>query len=405
MKLLIVSQYYWPEFFLINRLSQKLTENGHQVTVITGKPNYPEGQVYSGYQATGVDREKYGDVEVIRIPLRPRKSGALGLALNYLSFVLSGLWYMPILLKNRQFDVILVYGVSPITAAIPAIRLKYRLGSHLAIWVQDLWPQSLSSTGYVKNGFVLKLAGLMVRWIYRHSDTLLGQSRTFVGAMAQYASRDKIFYYPNSIEPQAKDQDKVPDIDSSIFDSSLCVVFAGNIGSAQAIPVLIDAASLVSHAGCQIILVGGGSMLDWAKSEVLSRNLKNVSFLGKVDNQYMPWVYEKSDAMLVSLADEEIFSYTIPSKLQASLAAGKPIIAAVNGEAATVIRESGAGLVSPSEDAEGLAESILKFRDMSVQERVLLGESGLRYFREHFDMAKQAQNLIELLQQRIKDGL
>ena len=139
MKLLIVTQYYWPEFFLINRLSQKLYESGHQVTVITGKPNYPEGVIYHGYKAMGVQREDYEGVEVIRIPLMPRRKGAFGLILNYVSFVLSGMWYMPRLLKGRQFDAILVYAPSPITTTIPAIFMKRKLGAHLALWVQDLW--------------------------------------------------------------------------------------------------------------------------------------------------------------------------------------------------------------------------------------------------------------------------
>jgi glycosyltransferase involved in cell wall biosynthesis len=405
MKLLIVSQYYWPEFFLINQLSLKLIEAGHQITVITGKPNYPEGEVYAGYKSTGICREKYGEVEVIRIPLRPRKSGALGLILNYGSFVLSGLWYMPRLLGGREFDAILVYAISPITAVIPAIRLKYMLGAHLATWVQDLWPQSLASTGYIKNKYVLSLTSLMVRWIYKHSDTLLAQSKAFVEEIAKYASRDKVFYYPNSIDSQRLECGKEPDIETSVFNNGFSVVFAGNIGSAQAIPVLIKAASLISKTDCQLIFIGSGSMLEWAKQEVLNSKLKNVHFLGKINNKYMPWVYAHSDVMLVSLVDEDIFSYTIPSKLQASLASGKPIAASINGEAAEIIQESGGGLVSAAEDSGGLAKSILKLRNMTSLERSRMGNSGLEYFRKFFDMNVQAQNLVDILEQRIRGDL
>lgn len=404
MRLLIVSQYYWPEFFLINRLSQKLVELGHQITVVTGKPNYPEGEIFPGYSAMGTSKNMIEGVEVYRIPLRPRKKGALGLVLNYLSFVLSGLWYMPRLLKGQTFDVILVFGVSPITAAIPAIRLKRLFDAHLAIWVQDLWPQSLSSTGYVKNKMILRWVGSLVRWIYGHADTLLGQSKAFVKAMDCYADSDKIFYYPNSIDADSFEPASIGplNIDESSFNHGFSVVFAGNIGKAQAIPTLIKAASLLSDSDCQLIFVGSGSMLDWAVQQVSSQKLKNVHFLGKVDNKYMPWVYEHSDVLLVSLVDEEVFSYTIPSKLQASLAAGKPIVASINGEAVSVIKESGAGLATPAEDADSLAESILKLRNMSEQERTALGVCGQKYFRDHFDMTKQAQKLIEMLQQRIK---
>lgn len=405
MKLLIVTQYFWPENFLINQLSQKLLESGHQVTVITGKPNYPEGEIYPGYSATGISREEYAGIEVIRVLLCPRKKGAVGLLLNYLSFVLSGMWYMPGLLKGREFDVILVYAISPITAAIPAIWLKRKLNSHLAVWVQDLWPQSLSSTGYVKNKWVLKLVEYMVRWIYARTDTLLGQSHAFVKAMQQYADRDKIFYYPNSILPQVLDEDSMPDIDISAFENGFSVVFAGNVGTAQAIPTLIEAAVRLSKSDCQLIFVGGGSMLEWARQKVSSLQLHNVHFIGKVDNRCMLRIYEHADALLVSLVDEEVFSYTIPSKLQASLAAGKPIVASINGEAARVIQEAGAGLVTPAEDAAGLAESILRLREMSKRDRAVFGKCGLEYFQDHFDMNLQAQRLVEVLEQRIKGSL
>ena len=404
MRILLVTQYFWPENFLINQLSRKLLESGHQITVITGKPNYPEGEVYSGYSASGISYEEYAGIEVIRVPLRPRKKGPIGLVLNYLSFVLSGLWFMPRLLKGREFDTILVFAISPITAAIPAIRLKRLFGAHLAIWVQDLWPKSLSSTGYVNNKLVLNWVGSLVRWIYGHADTLLGQSKAFVEDMECYADRGKILYYPNSIDADSFASAPVspPNVDDHSFKHGFSVVFAGNIGKAQAIPTLIKAASLLSDSDCNLIFLGGGSMLRWAEQEVSNLKLTNVHFLDKVDNQYMSWVYEQSDSLLVSLVDEEIFSYTIPSKLQASLAAGRPIVASINGEAATIIKESGAGLATPAEDAAGLAESILKLRNMSAQDRLELGVSGQKYFREHFDMDIQAQKLIEILQQRIK---
>lgn len=401
MKLLIVTQYYWPEFFLINRLSQKLYESGHQVTVITGKPNYPEGVIYHGYKAMGVQREDYEGVEVIRIPLMPRRKGAFGLILNYVSFVLSGMWYMPRLLKGRQFDAILVYAPSPITTTIPAIFMKRKLGAHLALWVQDLWPQSLSATGYVKNKLLLKLVVGMVKWIYKHVDTLLAQSQSFIRLIEVYANKDKLFYYPNSIEKQVKKSEIVPDFDVSCFDIGFSVVFAGNVGKAQSIPTLVKSAALFLDSECQLILVGDGSMLEWAKDEVLCLGLTNVHFVGRVDNRFMSWIYDHSDVLLVSLIDENIFSYTIPAKLQACLAAAKPIIASINGEAAEVIQASGAGLTCNSEDAEALAQCVSDVYAMSCDERLRMGEAGYTYFLEHFEMSRQAQHLIELLELRI----
>jgi glycosyltransferase involved in cell wall biosynthesis len=402
MKLLIVTQYYWPESFLINGLSQKLCDLGHQVTVITGKPNYPEGNVFPGYTVAGIDHEEYGGIEVIRIPLWPRKKGALGLVINYISFVLSGLWYMPKLIEGRQFDSILVFAISPITAVIPAISLKRKTGAHLVVWVQDLWPQSLSATGYVRSKLVLKLVGSMVSWIYAQTDTLLAQSHAFVREIGKLAKSDKIFFYPNSIESPILDPEARPGEDMSCFDSGFSVVFAGNIGKAQAIPTLIEAATLLSQSDCQLVLVGEGSMLDWAKHEVSALKLNNVHFIGRVESRCMPWVYQHSDALLVSLADKEIFSYTIPGKVQACFAAGKPIIASLNGEAAEVVQSSGAGLATAAEDAAELAKAILKIRNMSGADRQKMGMKGLKYFQDNFDINIQAQHLIEIIEQRIK---
>ena len=157
MRVLIVSQYFWPESFIINQVAATLATQGHQLVVLTGKPNYPEGEIYQGYQQKGILHEKMDNVEVIRVPLKPRKSGgAKALLLNYLSFIWSGLVRFPFLVRGRQFDTILVFAPSPITSAIPAILLKYLKRVHLAIWVQDLWPESLSATGFIKNKFGTK---------------------------------------------------------------------------------------------------------------------------------------------------------------------------------------------------------------------------------------------------------
>jgi glycosyltransferase involved in cell wall biosynthesis len=335
--------------------------------------------------------------------MRPRKNGAWGLFRNYLSFTLSGLWHMPRLLQGRQYDVVLVYAISPITAAIPAIRIKRKLGAHLAVWVQDLWPQSLSATGYVKNKIVLKLVGVMVRWIYSRSDTLLAQSRSFVGKLEEYATSEKIVYYPNSIEAPALGPQTAVDIDLSYMDNGFSIVFAGNIGKAQAIPTLIEAAALLADSDCKLIFVGDGSMLEWARQEVSRLELTNVHFVGRVENRFMPMIYNRSDALLVTLSDIEIFSYTIPGKLQACLAAGKPIIASINGEAAEIIQMAGAGIVGPAEDAAALAGAILKIRNMDDQQRQALGNSGRKYFETNYDVNKQARILIKILEQRIKE--
>lgn len=169
MRILVLSQYFYPESFIINNIVSKLVEQGHDVTVATGKPNYPDGDVFDGYTAKGVQHDTFQEVvDVVRVPLWPRgRGGAKNLVLNYLSFMFTGLACFPWLLRKRQFDAILVFAPSPITQAIPAILLKWLKGAKLALWVQDLWPESLSATGFVKNRHALRAIGWMVRAIYK----------------------------------------------------------------------------------------------------------------------------------------------------------------------------------------------------------------------------------------------
>jgi len=407
MKILIVSQYYWPESFMINQLSEQLVSLGHHITVLTGKPNYPDGIIYPEYQQKGIQHQDHAGVEVIRVPMRPRKSGGKNLFLNYISFVTSGLLRFPVLVKDRDFDVIFVFSPSPITSVIPAILLKFIKRTHLAVWVQDLWPESLSATGFINNKFVLKMVSYLVKAIYACSDTLLVQSQAFIAPVSALARRDKIQYFPNAIddmqEQVANDEDKtIPESLKSLLETSFCLVFAGNIGTAQSIETLIKAArSLRDVPEIKIVLVGKGSVLEWAQQEVAYLQLENVVFAGAYPMSVMPLIFSRSKALLVLLKADELFSYTIPSKVQAYMSAGRPIIASINGEAARIINEAGAGLTCPAEDAEGLAERILQLFKMRPTERDVLGQGGRQYFMEHFQMERQCKRLVEILEQRI----
>ena len=199
MKFLIVTQYFWPETFVINDLAIQLTKFGHSVTVLTGKPNYPEGRIFDGYDSPGIQHEKMPEgVLIHRVPLRPRgPGGAKNLLLNYLSFLFSGLLRFPRLIRGQSYDVIFFFAPSPMTSALTAIPLKYMTKAHFAVWVQDLWPDSLSATGYVSNRAILFLIKQLIRLIYRTADTLLIQSQAFFPAVAPLADKRKIVYFPN----------------------------------------------------------------------------------------------------------------------------------------------------------------------------------------------------------------
>ncbi len=410
MKIVVVSQYFWPESFIINDLVKMLAAQGHYVQVLTGKPNYPDGKIFPGYKVAGCIDESYGSyVSVHRVPLRPRgKGGAQSLILNYLSFVFNGLRLFPRALSGNteKFDAILVFAPSPITSVIPAIYLKWRFKTHLAVWVQDLWPESLSATGFIRNRVALRLVGWLVRGIYACTDTLLVQSKAFKVPVARYAREDKIVYYPNCYldSPlQTETCAQVPADLLTLLEQNFCLVFAGNLGTAQSVETLVRTAERLRHlANCKLVLVGSGSMVGWIEEQKALRGLDNLVLAGRFPSSEMPQFFSRAAGLLVTLRREEIFAYTIPSKVQAYLAAGRPIIAALDGEGARVINEAGAGLSCAAEDFVGLAHCIEQLFHMSAAVRDKLGQSGREYFLANFEMTRQSKRLVDILEKRIK---
>jgi glycosyltransferase involved in cell wall biosynthesis len=408
LKLLLVSQYFSPENFIINDVVRMLAAQGHEVVVVTGKPNYPDGKIFPGYRAGGVQRELFLDkIEVLRVPLWPRgNGGARNLILNYLSFVFSGLAFFPWLLRKRDFDSILVFAPSPITQVIPAILLKWLKKTHLAVWVQDLWPESLEATGFIRHPCLLKAIGYLVRGIYASCDTLLVQSRAFVEPVARYARREKIIYYPNSIDIQAADLvvEGIPPELSGALDQHFSVVFAGNLGTAQAVETLLETAiRLKLDPEVRLVLVGSGSRLAWLQAQKQAHQLDNLLLPGRFPMEAMPQIFERADALLVSLRDEAIFAQTIPSKIQAYLAAGRPVIASLRGEGARVVLEAGAGRVCEPDNPAALAALICTMKTLPVTELKAMGRAGKAYFHKHFEMSSQVTRLVEVLDTQRKE--
>ena len=385
MKLLVISQYFWPESFHINVVVQTLLDKGVEIEVLTGKPNYPRGEIFDGYRTFGCQREFHQGININRIPLLARGSGRWRLALNYLSFVMSGLIFAPWMLRRRKFDVIFIYAPSPILQAIPAIFLGWLKGCPVVLWVQDLWPESMYATGYVRNRILLKLIEWVVRFIYRHTDLLLVQSRAFEKPVRVLASDTPIEYYPNSIEHSfsAPYKGELPMV-AGLADG-FSVMFAGNIGTAQAVQVIVEAACLLrEYANIHFVILGEGSRWKWMQQEAHRLGLSNLHLPGRFPVETMPGFMQAASVLLVTLADQEIFKATIPSKVQAYLAAGRPIIACLNGEGAELVVEAGAGLAVPAEDGAALAEAVLRLYHMDPQQRDAMGERGRLYCASHF---------------------
>lgn len=400
MRILIVSQYFWPETFRINDLAKTLVVKNVIVDVLTGKPNYPEGQLYEGFQASGIQSTKWSGLDIYRIPLLPRGStGALRLALNYLSFIVSGTVLGPWLFRKQQYDAIFVYGVSPILQAIPALLLGWIKRAPVIVWVQDLWPESLAATGYIRNPILLAMVRQLVSFIYRHADLLLVQSRAFIPLVSGMANGRQVIYFPNSVDDTfstLSTEVTLPYI--AALEEGFPVLFAGNIGSGQAVEVIVGAALLLrDYPKIRFVVVGNGSRREWMKQQVEALKLTNLHLPGRFPIEAMPGLMRKAGALLVSLADEPVFAATVPNKIQAYMAIGRPILASLNGEGARLVSEAQAGFVAPSGDAALLAEATLKMFNLPESERDRLGDNGRIFFKLHFDHDMLTDRLISLI--------
>lgn len=408
MKLLVVTQYFWPESFGINRQVRDLIAQGVDVTVLTGKPNYPSGKLYHGYTIWGSRAEQFESCNVFRVPVVPRGSASsFRLTLNYLSFILSGLCIAPWLLRKQRYDAILVYAPSPIFQAVPAVLLAKIKRVPLLIWIQDLWPQSLAATGHLRNRFALSVLDYAVRWLYRRADLLLVQSQAFVSVIRRQAGPGAtIRYFPNSAEPLPASSKMTPCSKAeplvAHLKSKFAVVFTGNVGAAQSLQTIIHAASLCKGVpNICFFVVGVGSKSDWLAQEIERQALTNVCATGWLPPECMPAVWEAASVLLVTLSNEPIFHMTIPNKLQCYFAAGKPVIGCLAGEGAKVIEDAKAGLTCPPEDGIALANAVQQLAAMSAAERRQLGENGQRFFEQNFHPVPLTNRLIDMLAQVI----
>jgi glycosyltransferase involved in cell wall biosynthesis len=317
--------------------------------------------------------------------------------LNYLSFVLAGLAFAPWMLRKKKYDCVMVYAPSPILQAIPAVFVSFLKRCSLVIWVQDLWPDSLAATGYVNNPLILRAVRSVVSWIYSRADLLLVQSRAFQVPVASMAPGKSVVFYPNSVDGvfsvAPSSEVMLPDVPA--LDEGFAVVFAGNVGSAQAVEVIVDAAAMLKDVPqIRFVVFGQGSRWSWMQEQVQLRKLGNLYLPGQFPVETMPGLMQKAGALLVTLADEPAFALTVPNKVQAYMATGRPILACLNGEGARLVMEADAGISIPAQDAKGLAAAVMKMYRLSDKEQARMGANGRRYYEAHFDHDKLAEELV-----------
>jgi len=389
LRILIVSQYFYPENFRINDLAQGLKSKGHEVTVLTGMPNYPAGKIYDGYGWWSKRKDNYQGIPVFRVPLFARRDGcSWQLVLNYFSFVLSACLLAPWMLRKKSFDVVFCYEPSPVTVAIPAILLAKIKKTPMFFWVQDLWPETLSATGAIQSPKILSVVGAMVKRIYRACDRILVQSKSFIEPVVSVgAEEEKVGYFPNWAEAlyqpivlteDARERLKVP-------ETGFVAMFAGNLGAAQSLDSIVGAAEKLKDKDIHWVFLGDGRRRSWLEKTVKEQGLEKVYVLGSRPMETMPAYFSLANVMLVTLKNDPVMSTTIPGKLQSYLACGRPVIGALNGAGADVIQESGAGYAVGPDDADALADAVLKMSRLAIQEREKMGDNARLFYEQNFN--------------------
>jgi len=399
MKVLIVSQYFWPENFKINELCAELVNRGHEVTVITGKPNYPNGKFYKGFGFLSKIRSNYNGAVVYRLPIIPRgKATGFMLSLNYLSFALMGSLFS--LFHFKKYDFSLVFAVSPITSAIPAIVHKIMFGTKHNLWVLDLWPEGVEVTGKLKSKFLRKSLYSLVKFIYSKSDRIYISSRNMERSIRKKfnsSETDFIRYLPNWAEDDFDFKNVEAHKYKSLMPDGFKIMFAGNIGSGQDIPSIIKAAQILKKNNfIKFIILGNGSEKEYLMQKIKELKLSDtIYYLGSYPIKEMVNFYYHADMMLLTLRDELVYSNTVPAKLQSYLASKKPVAAMINGEAADIIKRSKCGFVVNAEDYNTFAEEIIK---ISKTPGIYLDEmkhNGFAYYKKTFAKKKVIDSFLE----------
>ncbi len=374
MKLQVVCQHYYPESFPLTRMCPLLAENGDTVRVLTGLPNYPEGKIYKGYHGFRNRRQRLDGVDIVRASLIPRGKSNIGLFLNYASFAFFGT--LRALFLKKDFDAILVIQSSPVSMALPGMLLKRLTKKPLYIYTFDLWPESLVSGGVKPDSRIYNMVGKFSKWVYASADKIFVSSEGFREYFKDVHGIHENVHYLPFYETDMH----LPEAEKSAKRTHL--VFAGNIGHLQSVQTLVKAAKLLENTDVFISVAGDGSAK--AECEKLTEELevRNLVFLGKKPFSEMPALYASADALVLTLAKNDLIAHTLPNKLLGYMAAGKPIIVSADKEATRILTVAKCGYAAPAEDEAALAKAICDFID--DKDKSMLGKNARQYYESHF---------------------
>lgn len=391
--ILVISQYFYPETFRVNDICQEWVKRGYKVTVITGIPNYPMGKFFDGYGYTKRRKEVWNGVNIIRIPLIPRGNSAVGMVANYLSFMVSG--YVKNFFTRIKADYVFTFEVSPMTQALIGCWYARKHNVPHYLYVQDLWPENIITVTGISNPIIIKPIDRMVDYVYKNSDEIFATSPSFVEAICNRKRRvsyGKVHYWPQYAEEfyRPMENAKVEEISE---DDSFKVIFTGNIGTAQGLQILPQTAEMLREENVKFVIVGDGRYLEEFEQEIQKRNVQNkFIMIARQPAERIPELLAVCDAAFLSFQNDELWTKTIPAKLQSYMACGMPIIASAEGETERIITEAECGICSAIGDADKLSENI---RIMMREDLDKMRHNSREYFEKNFEK----QRLMDQIEQ------
>ena len=397
MRILIVSQYFWPENFRINEISEFLKKENIEVDVLTGTPNYPEGKIFKDFKDNPDKYNNYNGTRIFRVPIIPRGSGSLfSLFFNYSSFLISSITIGSFKLRKNKYDYILTFGTSPITVALTSLFFSKIKSARTIIWVLDLWPDILKDLNIITNRFMLNLLSKITNFTYRSHDIILAQSESFLRQIIKH-NKNTIYFpsWPETIKI-IKLNNELEDIKLDKFKNYFKIVFTGNIGQAQDFDRIIKLAKILKEENVIFIVVGKGRKFEYFEKIKLLDNIDNIIFMGNYPLEKMSYFHEIADALILTLNSGDALNKTIPGKLSTYMMAGKPIIGVIDGEAKNIINVSKSGICLDLSDDKHI-EKIKTFVNLDKQELKILGNNANTYAVKFFNKQKILNDLINIL--------
>lgn len=401
MKILIVSQYYYPEQFQINDIAPKLVKRGHEVTVLCGLPNYPKGVLFKGFddkKSTEIKEKEYFEqtgVCVIHVNQVLRGRNPLRLVMNYFTFACNS--KKEVYMLPSDFDVVFCYQLSPITSMYAAMEYKKLYGTPILFYTLDLWPVSAESILKSEKNPLMLPVTRMSQKLYQSADRILVTSRPFIDYIERVngVERERMGYLPQHAGDTMLEMNLLKEVENGCAD----FMFAGNLGKGQRIDVIISAAAeLGNRTDYKVHIVGDGSMRETLEKMVKEKGLeRNVVFYGNQKRDDMPSFYKKADALLITLRGNNEVGNTMPGKLQMYMTTGKPIFGSINGAANEVIKEAKCGACVQAEDYKGLAELMRTYIEEPEKYKDC-GCNARHYFKEHFTLEHYMNELEHELQ-------